>query len=141
MSQDFETMLCYPKCDIFGHLYVQVWPLTLTRDQTFNLKSQKRQKRARSIAQNCTIISTAHYNTVALQPFGFYLPSYFSSNLHVGGRTVYRQTKSILWILSNKKPVLTERKLILFLSIFGSQFVSQQKYPSQPNAKIQLHPN
>ena len=54
----------------------------------------------------------------------WFLPiSYFLPNLHVGGRT-----KRILWIISKTRiPVVTGRKVISFLSIFGSRFLSHQK--------------
>ena len=38
-------------------------------------------------------------NTVAMEPFGFYLSSYFSFNLHVGGLTYMIHTQIIFQII------------------------------------------
>ena len=56
MSVDFKIMLYPPKCDDSEQLLSQAELLTLIRSRVISiLKSQKRQKRAWSIAQNCTI--------------------------------------------------------------------------------------
>ena len=58
MSVHFKIMLYPPKCDDFEQLYSQAEVLILIKTKSgviLILKSQKRQKWAWSIAQNCTI--------------------------------------------------------------------------------------
>ena len=60
-----------------------------------------------------------------MEPFGCYLSSYISSDSHVGGCTIYRQTYTILWIMNKtRNPVVTRRRLIVF---FVSKFLSHKK--------------
>ena len=56
MSQDFEIMLYHPKCDNVGHLYVQVWLLTLTRGQKFYFKVAKAPKKGSYFVTFCGIM-------------------------------------------------------------------------------------